>query len=76
MHHVLLGRGENGILIQFIELIMKYYMRKYPGVEMEIVEFDLDDVVRTSGEIDNIGDGTVPQHQMLMLAYNHNRRTK
>lgn len=33
-------------------------MRKYQGVEMEIIEFDLEDVVRTSGEIDNIGDGT------------------
>lgn len=35
-------------------------MRQYQGIEMEIIEFDFEDVVRTSGEIDNIGDGTVP----------------
>lgn len=35
-------------------------MQKYQEVEMEIIEFELEDVVRTSGELDNVGDGTIP----------------
>ncbi len=35
-------------------------MLKYERPKMEMIEFDLEDVVRTSGEIDNIGDGTLP----------------
>lgn len=31
-------------------------MRKYEGPEMEIVKFGLEDVVRTSGEIGNVGE--------------------
>lgn len=33
-------------------------MLKYERPKIEMIEFDLEDVVRTSGEIDNIGDGT------------------
>ena len=35
-------------------------MLKYERPKIEMIEFDFEDVVRTSGEIDNVGGDVLP----------------